>query len=190
MLMLLLMVVAVAAVMLMLLLMVVAVAAVMLMLHLLQLLGNGGLALHGLQELLAGQFIPGGGDQSCRVIMGTQKCHSRIQLSLRNGIGPGQDDGGSGLNLVIVELTEVLHIHLDLAGVRHSHLIAQRHILGGDLLGSSHHVGQLAHAGGFDDNPVGVEFLNDFFQSLAEIAHQTAADAAGVHLRDVDAGIL
>ena len=32
--------------------------------------------------------------------------------------------------------------------------------------------------------------VNDLVQRAAEIAHQRAADAAGVHLRDLDAGLL
>ena len=33
-------------------------------------------------------------------------------------------------------------------------------------------------------------FSDDLFQCLAKVAHQTAADAAGVHFRNVDAGLL
>ena len=111
-----------------------------------------------------------------------------VQLLLGDGIGTGENDGRCSFDLVIVELTKVLHIHLHLACIGHSHSVTQLHIL--HLLHSADHIGQLAHAGGFDDHAVGVILGNHLLQSPAEIAHQAAADAAGVHLCDVDAGFL
>ena len=120
----------------------------------------------------------------------TQQCHRRIQLRLRNGIGTGQDDGGGRFNLVVVELAKVLHIDLNLACIRHRYSAAQNHIFVGYLFHSGNHIGQLAHTGGLNYDPVGMIALNDLCQSLSEIAHQTAANAAGIHLRNVDARIL
>ena len=59
-----------------------------------------------------------------------------------------------------------------------------------DLLHGANDIGQLADAGGLDDDTVGMVLSDDLLQGLAEVAHQGAADAAGVHLGDVDAGIL
>ena len=120
----------------------------------------------------------------------TQQRHSCIQLGLGNGIGTGQNDGRSGFNLVVVELTEVFHIYLDLAGIGNRHGIAQLHIVTGNLFNSLLHIGKLAHTGGLDDYPIGMIFFDDFLQGLAEIAHQAAANTAGVHLGNVDAGLL
>ena len=119
-----------------------------------------------------------------------QHGNGRVQLALRDGIGTGQDDGGGGFDLVVVELAEVLHIHLDLARVGHSHGVAQRDLVIRHLAHGGNDVGQLAHAGWLDQNTVGMVLGNDLLQRLAKIAHQRAADAAGVHLGDVDAGIL
>ena len=113
-----------------------------------------------------------------------------VQLALGDGIGTGQDDGGGRLDLVVVELAEVLHIHLDLARVGHGHGIAQGDIVVRHPTHGGDDVGQLANAGGLDENAVGVVLGDDLLQRLAEVAHQRAADAAGVHLGDVDAGIL
>ena len=125
-LMLFLMMVAVAAVMLvvMLFLMMMAMAAVVVMLHFSKGFGNGVLAFHCFQQLIACQLIPGSGDE-CRIrIMLPEQCNGSIQLSLYNITCTGQDDGGSRFDLVIVELTEVLHVNLDLGCIHHSYRTA------------------------------------------------------------------
>ena len=166
---------------------------VVMMLMLLLQLGKVGsqccIAFHGLDQLLAGELCPVGGDQGSLVIALTDQLHSGIQLVLGHILAPGQDDGGSGLDLVIVELTEVLHVDLDLACIGNSNGVAQLHIMTHDLLHCADDIGQLAHTGGLNDDPVGMELRDHLLQRLAEVANQTAADAAGVHLGDVDAGI-
>ena len=162
----------------------------MLLLGLLNVLGQGGVALHGGDELQTGQILPGGGDDGGGVVVLTDQLQGGIQLLLGDAGGAGEDDGGSGLDLVVVELTEVLHVDLDLVGVGHGDGVAQLHIVTHNLLHSAHHIGQLADAGGLDDDTVGVVLADDLLQSLAEVTHQGAADATGVHLGDVDAGIL
>ena len=159
-------------------------------LHLSQLRRDGRLAFQRLDQLLARQLAPRGGDDGCNGIMLPQHGNGRVQLALGDGIGTGQDDGGGGFDLVVVELAEVLHIHLDLARVGHGHGIAQRDLVIRHLAHGGDDVGQLAHAGGLDQNAVGMVLGDDLLQRLAKIAHQRAADAAGVHLGDVDAGIL
>ena len=116
--------------------------------------------------------------------------HCSVQLGLGNGIGTGQNNGGSGLHLVVVELTKVLHIHLDLACIGNRHGVAQGDLIVGHFVHCADDIGQLAHTGGLNENPVGVVLLDDLLQSLAEVTHQRAADAAGVHLGNVDARIL
>ena len=159
-------------------------------LHLCQLRRDGRLAFQRLDQLLARQLAPRGGDDGGNGIMLPQHGNGRVQLALGDGIGTGQDDGGGGFDLVVVELAEVLHIHLDLARVGHGHGVAQRDLVIRHLAHGGNDVGQLAHAGRLDQNTVGMVLGNDLLQRLAKIAHQRAADAAGVHLGDVDAGIL
>ena len=152
--------------------------------------GQGCLAFHGLQKLRTGQFVPGCNYQGSLRIVFSQERHSGVQFDLGNGIGAGQNDGGSGLDLIVIELAEVLHIDLDLAGIGNGHGIAQLHILIGHLLNGSDHIAEFANAGGLDDDTLGGILLDDLVQCLAEITHQAAADAAGVHLGDVNTGIL
>ena len=162
----------------------------MLLLQLCQLSSQCCLALHCAQQLLASQVAPGGGDDGSLGIVLPQQRHGCIQLGLGDGISTGQDDGGSGLDLVIIELAEVLHIDLDLARVGNGDGIAQGDFLIGDLVHCADNIRQLAHTGGLDEDAVRVILLDDLSQGLAEVAHQRAADAAGVHLGDVDAGVL
>ena len=153
-------------------------------------LGDGSAALHGFLQLHAGQLIPGGGDNSSIGVVLFQHFHGSIQLLLGNRIRTGQDDAGSGLHLVIIELAKVLHIDLHLVGVYYGYGTAQNHIFTGNLFNSANHVGQFAHAGGFDNNAVGMVIADDLVQSLTKIAHQAAANTTGVHFRDIDTGFL
>ena len=57
-------------------------------LHFGKLRGQGGLALHSGQQLLARQLRPGGGDNGSHLVMLPQHGHGGIQLRLGNGVGP------------------------------------------------------------------------------------------------------
>ena len=154
------------------------------------LLGQGGVALQGIHHLLPGQLLPRGGHQGRLGIMLPQDGNSGIQFCLGNGVGTGKEDGGGGFDLIVVELAKILAVNLYLACVGNCHSIAQGHIRSGDLLDGTDDIGQLAHAGRLDQHPVRMEAFNDLLQGLAEVAHQGAADAAGVHLGDFDTGVL
>mgnify|MGYP000202371035 CR=1 FL=1 len=93
-------------------------------------------------------------------------------------------------DLVVIELTKVLHIHLDLVHVGDGDKAVQDdgQILG-DALDGAGHVGQLADARRLNEDAVRVVGLDDLLQCLAEVADQAAADAAGVQLIDLNAGL-
>ena len=96
------------------------------------------------------------------------------------------------LHLVVEELAEVLHIDLGLGGVHHGDKAVEVQIgcLGLDALHGGNDVGQLAHAGGLDDDAVRGVVGQNLLEGRAEVAHQRAADAAGVHLGDLHPGVL
>ena len=148
------------------------------------------LAFHGFQKLSTRQLTPRRGNDGGVGIMLPEHFYGLVQLGLGDRIGPGQNDGGSSLNLVVVELAKVLHIDLDLASIHHCHGEAQGNIGIGDLLYSGDHIGQLAHAGRLDNNAVRVVLADNLGQGFAKIAYQGAADAAGIHFSDVDARVL
>ena len=160
--------------------------------HLLQHLVGQRHLLHGGQNGLAVDLIPGGGDDGGGGILLPQHGRGGLQLLLTQLLGTGEDDGAGGLDLVIIELSEVLHVDLHLAGVGHGDEAVQlhvRHVLHG-VLHRHDHVTELAHAGGLDEDAVGPELLMDLLQGLVEVAHQRAADAAGGHLADLHAAVL
>ena len=146
---------------------------------------------HGLEDLLTGQGVPGGGHDGGGGVLLPQHGHGSSDLLLGSVLGTAQDDAACMADLVVVELTEVLHIHLDLVHVGHGDKAVQLHIqMFGHAFHSAGHVGELAHAGGLDHDAVGVVLLHHLLQGGAEVAHQRAADAAGVQLVDLDAAFL
>ena len=120
-----------------------------------------------------------------------QQRHGSSQLFFGHILRAAQNDRAGMLDLVEEELAEVLDVHLALGHISHGYKAVQlhRHVLG-YAFHRVDHIGKLAYAGGLDQNTVGVIGFDHLAQRLAEIAHQRAADAAGVHLVDHDAGFL
>ena len=172
---------------------VVVMLVVMVVVHRLQGLHGlfqSGIAFHCLPELCAGELIPRRSNHGSFRIVLTQQCNGCVQLGCGNRIGTGENDGIGCLDLVVIELTEVLHIDLDLGSIHYGNRAAQLHFVIGDLLHSADDIGELADTGGLDEDPVG-SILGDYLsQGLAKVAYQAAADTAGVHLGNIDAGIL
>ena len=184
----------------------VVVMVMMLVLVLLILAGMGGVGLggqgqqtggkvlplrHGLEDLRAGQILPGCGDDGGGGVLFPQQGHRSGHLVGVGAAGAAEQDAAGVLDLVVVELAKVLHIQLDLVDVGHRHKAGQLHVQRlGHCLHRPGDVGQLAHARGFDEDAVGVVLLHHLAQRLPEIAHQRAADAPGVQLIDLDAGFL
>ena len=155
-----------------------------------QLFLQGVLVLHGLQDLLAVQFLPRSGDDGSVGVVFPQQLYRVHELFFAHAAGAAEDDGGCVLDLVVVELAKVLHINLALGGIGHGDESVELDVVVLHLLNRTDDVGQLAHAGGLNDDAVGLELEQDLLQGLAEVAYQAAADAAGVHLGDLYAGVL
>ena len=148
------------------------------------------LAVHDGDDLCAGQDGPVGGDDGGGGVLLCQQGDGGSDLLLTGVAGAAQDDAGRMADLVVIELTEVLHIHLDLVHVGDGDKAVQDdgQILG-DALDGAGHVGQLADARRLNEDAVRVVGLDDLLQCLAEITDQAAADAAGVQLIDLNAGL-
>ena len=137
------------------------------------------LAVHHRKDLLAVQLLPVGGHNGSGGVLFLQHGHSGGNLFFVGAAGAAQDNAAGMADLVIVELAEVLHIHLDLFHIGHRDKAVQLHRqLLGHALHRTGHIAQLAHARGLDQNTVGGILLHHLAQCLAEIAHQAAADAA------------
>ena len=157
-----------------------------------ELLGQGVAALHGGDDLSPGELVPGCGENGGLGVLGAQQIDGGVQLALVHALGAGEEDGGGVLHLVVEELAEVLHVDPGLGGVHHGDEAVELKLRGLLLhpLHGGDHVGQFSYAGGLDDDAVGGVVLQHLLQGGAEVAHQGAADAAGVHLGDLHAGVL
>ena len=155
-------------------------------------LGQGIAPLHGPQKLCAGELIPGGCDNGGALILLPQQSNGGLQCSGFQLLRAAEDDGPGVLHLVGVELAKVFQVDLRFGRIGHGNRAAQRHLrdLLRHILNSPDYIGQLAYAGRFNENAVRMKLLHDFFQRLAKVAHQGAADAPGIHLGDFHPCIL
>ena len=166
---------------------VMVVMMVMLVLQLMQ-LALEDVFLHDLADLRAVQLIPGGGDQAGFGVDALEQLDGSQGLGVVGGIGTAEDDQIGACHLVVEEFTEVAGVHLALARVHHGDFRADLRAF--HALDGAGHVGQLADAGGLDEDAVRRIIAHDLAECLGEIAHEGAADAAGVHLGDLHAGVL
>ena len=148
--------------------------------------------LNGGEDGLAVQRVPGSGEDGGVRVFLPEHAGGGLQLLLAQLLGPGEDDGAGVFNLIVVELAEILHVDPHLGGVGHGDEAVQLQFrgLGGGVLHGHDHVGELSHAGGLNEDAVRVELGGHVLESLVEVPHQGAADAAGGHLGNLDAGLL
>ena len=172
---------------------IVVVVMVMLMrlvLEVLQLGGEGVLPLHGLENLRAGDLIPRGGDDRGGGVLLAQHGDAAVELGLTQPVGAGEDDRARVLDLIVEELAEVLHVDAALVRVDDGGEAVELQFVRLDTLHSADDVGELADAGGLDEDAVGAELLEHLLEGLLKVADEAAADAAGIHLVDRDARVL
>ena len=147
--------------------------------------------LDGLQHRGRVQLVPGRGDDARLFVVLAQQGHALFDLFGLGQLGAAEYDGLGALDLVDEELAEVVGVHAALAHVRHGGAAGQLDLVGlGHVVHHAPDVGQLADAGGLDQYAVGVVGIDQLAQGLREVAHQRAADAAGVQLGDLYAGLL
>ena len=147
--------------------------------------------LHGGQDGGPIQLLPRSGEDGGSGVELSEEGYRPVQLVLGQSTGAGKEDGSSGFHLIFIELTKVLQVGPHLGGVDHSDKAVELQFgnLGGGIFHRGHHVGQLAHTGGFDEDAVGVELCLHVLQGLGEVTYQGAADASGGHLGDLHAGV-
>ena len=159
-------------------------------LEVLELGGQRVAPLHRLEDLLAVELRPRRGhDRGGRVLLAQQR-HGGVELLGADALGAREDDGARVLDLVVEELTEVLHVHPALVRVHDGREAVEHQLVGLHALHGADDVAQLADARGLDEDAVGVELLEYLLQRVGKVAHEAAADAAGVHLVDLHAGVL
>ena len=166
---------------------IVVVVVMVLVLHLLQLMLQAVLV-HGLEDLRAAELLPRGGDEACVRVEGREDFGGLQDLLRLCGVGAAHDEKVGICDLVVEELAEVAHVHFGLARVHHGDLRADAGAL--HALNRGGDIGELADARGLDENAVGGVVVHDLPEGLGKVAHQRAADTAGIHLRDLNARVL
>ena len=76
--------------------------------------GDGAALLHGLHQLLAGELRPRRRDDHGVLVVLADHGDALVELFFLHAVSAAEDDGVGRLDLVVVELAEVLHIHLSL----------------------------------------------------------------------------
>ena len=147
----------------------------------------------GGEDGLAVQLVPRSRQDGGVGVLLAQHRGGSLELFLRELLRAGKNDRAGGLDLVVVELTEVLHIDLDLAGVGHGDIAVELELaraLVDRALDGDNDVRELADAARLNEDAVGVELRHDLFERLVEVTDEGAADAARGHLGDLDARLL
>ena len=146
--------------------------------------------LENFKQLLTGQICERRRDNRRVLVNLANQLNRLVNLLLVCDIRPGEHNGLCILHLVVEELTEVLDVELRLLHIdQRDRGIASDRELFLDIRDSAHHVRELADTGGLNDYAVRRVFCEDFLQRAREIADERAADAAGVHLPHLNAGI-
>ena len=159
-------------------------------LEVLELGGQRVAPLHRLEDLLAVELRPRRGhDRGGRVLLAQQR-HGGVELLGADALGAREDDGARVLDLVVEKLAEVFHVHPALVRVHDGREAVEHQLVGLHALHGADDVAQLADARGFDEDAVGVKLGEHLLQRVGKVAHEAAADAAGVHLIDLHAGVL
>ena len=157
---------------------------------LLEHLGNQiAAALHGREQLLAGQILPRSRDDARVLVQAAQHGDGLVETLLRALCGAREQDSACVRDLILEELAEVLEVHLGLERVNDGDEAVELNVKV-RVLNRCDNVGELADAGRLDEDAVGVVLVDDVVQRLAEVADERAADAACVHLVDNDACVL
>ena len=173
---------------------IVVVMLVVMMLMLLLELGNSRvqriLTFHSRKNIPAVKLVPRSSDYNRLSVVLSYELHGRINLLVLGAVGMRKDYAGGVSNLVVIELAEVLHIHLTLIGIGNGGKAIQLRIVGLDRLNRLDNVRELTYSAGLDNYSVGMELLQDLRECLGKITDERAADASRVHLGDLYTRIL
>ena len=146
--------------------------------------------LENFKQLLTGQICERRRDNRRVLVDLANQLNGLVNLLLVCDIRPGEHNGLCILHLVVEELTEVLDVELRLLHIdQRDRGIASDREFFLDIRDSAHHIRELADTGGLNDHAVRRILCEDFLQRAREIADERAADAAGVHLPHLNAGI-
>ena len=146
--------------------------------------------LHRLKDRFSVQLIPRSRHDRCHSVVLTQQSDRVCNLFIRSAAGMRKNDRGCGADLIHIEFTEILCIHLAFSRISHRAERSKHDLVGKDGGDRSHDIRKLTDTRGLDQNTVGMILLQYFAERLREVADKRAADATGIHLRNIDPCLL
>ena len=108
---------------------------------------------HGLENVLSIDIVPWRCDNGSLVILLADHLNTGIQLVIGNLLGTAEDNGSCILDLIVVKLTVVFHIHLALLCIYDNSCTVDHNVVS-NILNGFDDVGQLADSGRLNDNAV------------------------------------
>ena len=124
------------------------------------------LLLHSGENVLAVQLIPRGSNYNSGVIVLSDKLNGLFRLVRFSNVGVREDDTGCVGNLIVIEFTEVFHIHLALVNVCDSGEAIEHSVCVIYRLNRLDNVRELSYAARLDNNSVGVELVKHLCERL------------------------
>ena len=147
------------------------------------------LLLHCGKNILAVKRIPRRCYDGCVCIMLAKKLDTFCNFRILCALGVRKHDGRSVLNLIVEELTEILHIHLTFVDVCNGSEAIELGIFSAAVLNRANNVGKLSNSGGLDDYSVGSIFFKNLNECLRKISYKRTADATRIHFRNFDSRV-
>ena len=162
----------------------------MLVLKFFNVTGNCIFLFHSVKNHFARKFIPVGCD-NCRCgIFFSDKFNRRGKFVLVQPRGSAENYAVCVFYLVVVEFSEIFHIHFAFCCIGNSCKTVERNIFRSDAFNRFYNVAQFSDARRLYKNTLGSIFFDNFFKSFAEVSDKTATDTARIHLGDFNTCIL
>ena len=134
--------------------------------------GKRVLGLHSAKDIPAVHFAYGGGNYNRIPVMLTDKRYRLLYLMKGRGVGVRKHYGRGVGHLIVVELTEVLHIHFALGGVTYGGKAIKHRLIRIDRLYRLDDIRELSDTRGLDNNPLGGQLVYNLLKRLGEVSDQ------------------
>ena len=142
------------------------------------------------KQIGAGERVPRRGDDRRFGIQLAHHVEHLLKAFFADVLRTRKHHAVRGFDLVHIEFAEVLAIDARLLGVDDRDAAVDHDLVVENAADRRLDVGKLADAGRFDQDAVGMKLVQHLLERLGEVADERAADAAGVHLGDLDARLL
>ena len=118
------------------------------------------------ENLISVELIPISCDNCGIVILFSYKCNAFGNLVLVYTCRVAKYDAGCLFNLIVEELTEILHVHLALIYIDNGSESVKDNVFTENVFGCLDYVGELAYTRGFNNDSVGTIGGYSFFKCL------------------------